>query len=115
MMTLERAIDIVTAVNGRAFVTMDLPGDLSPLVDVSLADMLRAKAMVEQANVDARLAAEQEGGGYVIRVVPDDRLIAAVYALDHYPNSREAVLAVPVEGREGYVKALAVQVVEVRQ
>lgn len=114
MLTLERAIEIVTAVNGRALVTMDLPGDLSPLDGVSLAEMLQAKALVAQENADAKRIAAAHGGAYSIRVVPDDRLIAAVYVLDHYHHSKTAILAIPDKRFPDCVKALAVQTVEVR-
>ena len=115
MMTIDRAREIVVAILGRAFVTMDLPGDLSSLTGVSLLDMIHAKEIVEQHNKDAAAAAKLNGGSYSISVVPDDRLIAAVYVLEHYPHSDDAILAVPVKSFLGNVKAVAVQVVEVQK
>jgi len=115
MITIDRAHKIVEAILGRSFVTMDLPGDLSSLTGVSLLDMIHAKEIVEQQNSDAAAAAKLNGGSYSISVVPDDRLIAAVYVLEHYPHSEDAILAVPVQNFLGNVKAVAVQVVEVQK
>jgi ferritin-like metal-binding protein YciE len=105
-MDLTRAQSIVSAINDRAFTTMDLPADMASLADVSLADMIEAKRLVQDANEAAVTAAKGTGERYTIRVVPDDRLIAAVYAIEHYPCSNTAVLALPQ--RAGRHKALAV-------
>lgn len=106
-MNLDRAREIVIAINDRAMVTMDLPAKLDPLSDLSLADMLEAKRLVKNANAAAQAAAAVNGGGYRISVIPDDRLIAAVYTLEHYYSQPTAILAVP-SGIPGRLKALAV-------
>jgi len=91
-MTPERAQEIVTAINNQALYSMGVygPDRLAPLEGISLADMIEAKRIVEEGNKT------REGPGpHTIHCVPDDRLIAAAYVLQHYPSSEEAVLYVP--------------------
>lgn len=106
MMTFDRARDIVAAINARCFVTMEIATNLPDLDGVSLAEMVEATAMVRNANAAAVAKAKLAGGGYKIRMVPDDRLIAAVYAIDHFPISNEPILALPAD--EHHLRALAV-------
>jgi hypothetical protein len=94
-MEIARAREIVLAINARCFTTLGFDHALTPLDGVSLAEMLEAKRIVENVNAGNKAAAAFAGGRYTINVVPDDRLIAAVYCLDHYPCSRDPVLAVP--------------------
>lgn len=98
MMTLDRAREIVKAINARCFVHMGLEHDLPSLEGVSLADMVEATAMIRNVNKVNQAAAKFSGGQYSVTMVPDDRLIAAVYAIDHYPMSNEPVLALPRPG-----------------
>lgn len=106
MMTLERAREIVTAINDRCMATIGLPAKLASLEGVSLEEMIEAKRLVENANTVNQAAAKFSGGSYSISMVPDDRLIAAVYVLDHYPDSSEPILSVP--GRRGHQRVVAV-------
>lgn len=105
-MEIERARNIVKAVNARCFVTIGLERELPSLDGVSLAEMIEAKAIVDNVNKSSAAAAKISGGGYSISVVPDDRLIAAVYCMDHYPCSREPVLAIPSGERHQKVVAV---------
>lgn len=86
-MELERAKEIVHAINCASYATMRIDGFEVPkwLEEVSLADMLEAKAAVE------RLDREQKpdvNGTRTFHMKPDDRLIAAVYVLLHYDAGR---------------------------
>lgn len=98
-LTIERAREIVRAINARAFVTMGMADELASLEGVSLTQMLEAVRMIGNANAARRAAAAVNGGGVTIDVTPDDRLIAAVYAIHHYPASREPILSIPAAGR----------------
>lgn len=101
-MRIDRALEIVTAINERCFFTMGITETLAPLSGVSLAEMIEAKAEVEAFNRDEEARQKAEGGSRKIRVVPDDRLIAAAYCAEHYPVSNEAILSLPITGREGF-------------
>lgn len=108
-LTIERAREIVRAINARAFVTMGMADELASLEGVSLAQMLEAVRMISNANAARRAAAAINGGGFTIDVIPGDRLIAAVYAIQHYPASREPILSIPAAGRR--LRCLAVVLV----
>lgn len=99
-MTPERAQEIVTAINQRCFFTMGIgEAELSSLKGVTLSEMLHAKLLLERQNASA----EHVDGQKTIRVVPDDRLIAAAYCMEHYPVSDgEAILAVPATKNERF-------------
>lgn len=90
-MTPERAREIVKAINNRCFFKMGLADVIISLDGVTLAEMVEAAAMVRGGNAKA----EPVDGMKTIMMVPDDRLIAAVYALDHYAVDSEPVLFVP--------------------
>lgn len=93
-MTPERAHEIVATINRYAFYTMGLyePGQtLGSLEGVTLAEMLEAKAWVELDN-ETRPAID---GKRTIHVVPDDRLIAAAYVINHYQADSDAILMLP--------------------
>jgi hypothetical protein len=96
-MTLERAQEIVSAINDRCLFAMGLvePAKVGSLKDVSLADMLAAKAEVEAENARVAAHAREHGGSYSIRTIPADRLIAAAYALEHFRPDNEAVAVIP--------------------
>lgn len=108
-LTIERAREIVRAINARAFVTMGMADELASLEGVSLAQMLEAVRMISNANAARRAAAAVNGGGVTIDVIPDDRLVAAVYAIHHYPASREPILSIPAAGHR--LRCLAVVLV----
>lgn len=92
-MNLERAFEIVSIVNDMAFYSMGLWDEGKPvrgLANISLGEMLEAKRLVEEGN-----AAPAAEGSRTIHVVPDDRLIAAAYALFHYEPNGDAILIMP--------------------
>lgn len=102
-MTLDRALEITSAICARSWAT-DIDGDYPQpsLVGISLREMLEACEVVEASNVPPALPS----GIRVIHVVPDPRLVAAVYAFEHYEPSARAILAVP--GQSGTIRMLAV-------
>lgn len=81
-----RALEIVAAICNRLYLAMGMPqqpfGDLK---GVSLVEMLAAVELVQRLNSDDRHR--------VLYVVPDDRLVAAVYALENYRVSAAAIAA----------------------
>ncbi|PWJ81569.1 hypothetical protein C7441_110101 [Pseudaminobacter salicylatoxidans] len=97
MMTPERAQEIISAINDRAFFKMGLKDreQIGTLEGVSLAEMLEAKSIVLAGNDAAKERQKVEGGSISISVTPDDRLIAAAYALEHYHPDNEAVVVIP--------------------
>jgi hypothetical protein len=105
-MTPERALEIVSAVNDRCFFKMELVDKVGSLEGVSLAEMLEAVAIVKQMNKDAPAI----NGKRTIRMVPDDRLIAAAYVLDHYQPDCDAICIIP--HIEGDLRAVAVLALE---
>lgn len=107
-MNFERAREIVDAINDRAFYQMGLVESVGSLDGVTLAEMIEAKQVVEARNEAERERLEREHGSATIRVVPDDRLIAAAYALDHYAPNNEAVVLVPTGEWPFNRRALAV-------
>lgn len=106
MMHIARARDIVRAINARCFTTLGLEHDLPSLDGVSLAEMIEAKRVVENVNAANEAAAKFSGGRRTIHVVPDDRLIAAVYTLHHYHDSREPILSIPAGATRNKVVAV---------
>ncbi|MFG1238040.1 hypothetical protein V5F63_12645 [Xanthobacter autotrophicus DSM 597] len=106
-MELERATEIVRAINARAMVTAGLDVALGNLKDISLAEMLEAKAAVMAANVAAAAHQKEHGGSYSVYMVPDDRLIAAVYVLGHFAPSRDPILCLPFPSFNGTHVAVA--------
>ena len=94
-MTPERAAEIVSAINDRALYQLGMVQKLGSLAGVSLAEMVEAKNVIEAGNLEARQRQEREGGSITIRTIPDDRLIAAAYALEHYRPTFEAIAVVP--------------------
>ncbi|PZU87883.1 MAG: hypothetical protein DI527_18110 [Chelatococcus sp.] len=107
-MTPERAEEIVSAINYRAFISLGMADKAGSLDGVTLAEMLEAKSVVLGMNVTARERAVGDGTSYSTSVVPDDRLIAAVYVFEHYRPSREPILDLPHDGFLGKRKVLAV-------
>lgn len=108
-MTPERAREIVSAINDRCMFTIGVSETLGSLTDVTLAEMLEAATIIKAGNA----AAESVNGRKVIKLVPDDRLIAAAYCMEHYPCSNEAIVVMPMTRRERFEheverKALAV-------
>ncbi|MFG1246752.1 hypothetical protein [Xanthobacter flavus] len=107
-MEIERAKEIVHSINAFAMVTMGLEVKAGSLKDVTLSDMLEAKAAVLSLNAAAAADYKEHGGSYSIYCVPDDRLIAAVYTLGHYHPSREPILCLPRQSFNGTHVAVAV-------
>lgn len=106
-MTPERAIEIVYAVNCRLFFNMGILEECPSLDGVSLSEMLLAKQTVEKINREEEARGRSQGRGVTMTVIPDDRLIAATYVLEHYPASLDSVVAV-IAGNK--TKVLGVQV-----
>lgn len=94
-MTPERAQEIVSAINDRAFFKMGLVEHVRSLAGVTLAEMLEAAGIVDAGNIAQRERQQREGGSITINVIPDDRLIAAAYALEHFHPNDEAVVVMP--------------------
>ncbi len=103
-LSIDRAREINTAMCQASFAAMGLiePPSAAPLMSCSLPDLLRAAEIVRAGNRAARGQAGR-GDAYVIQTVPDERLIAAIFALLHYPGLRLAfrglaIFAFPPEG-----------------
>ncbi|WP_331373809.1 hypothetical protein [Sinorhizobium chiapasense] len=90
-MPLDRALAIVRAINQRAFFAMGIADKVDALTEISLRDMITATDRVRQADGEA----PSDGGKRTFHVVPDDRLIAAAYALEHYDGDDSAVVVMP--------------------
>ncbi|WP_139232516.1 hypothetical protein [Devosia crocina] len=100
-MTLDRALEIVGAIADRYIASEINPDhELGSLEGVSLRDMLDACDIVQAENIS------KSGGARTIHVVPDPRLIAAVYAFENYQPSRTAILSVRQPG--GHLRMMAV-------
>lgn len=97
MLTLEQAQDIVAAINHRAFITNGLKEDqpLASLSNVSLAEMLEAAEAVRAENRRREQAAKGTGESYSISLVPEERLIAAVFVADNYQPGLSPILLLP--------------------
>ncbi len=96
LMELDRAIAIVRAINQRAFSAMGIGGQCDTLERISLAEMIDAKERVQLEN-----ELQSSGGARLFYVVPDDRLIAAAYALQHCDAKDEPVVMCPGRDHEG--------------
>jgi hypothetical protein len=107
-MDAARAIEITRAVNARAYVSMGISTDCPSLDGISLAEMLEAKRIVEDGNRAAKAKATAEGGSCSISIIPDDRLIAAVYAIHHYQPDNGPILCLPQPTFDGSHIAIAV-------
>lgn len=90
-MQLDRAREIVGAINSYAYARVGI-AEAESVEGLSLADMVQAKLLVETVNREGLVG---EHGTRTLLMVPDDRLIAAVYALNHYGASRDAILFRP--------------------
>lgn len=81
-LTLDRAKEICGAICQRAFHAEGLQdGPMTSLEGVSLGQMVEAAALVERDN---DRPAREGAGGKTIHIVPDQRLMAGVFALEHY-------------------------------
>lgn len=87
-MELDRAKTIVQAVVARSLLTLGIGKleSLPSLKGVSLDDMIRAAARLRHHEEPST-----DGKGKRFYVIPDDRLIAAVYTLEHYHPGGEAI------------------------
>jgi hypothetical protein len=83
-LTLERAKEIVQAINSFGLATLDLAvADAKPLENVSLMEMCEAAQFVRDHD-DAK---DRDGDGCKsFSLVPDDRLTSAVYTLIHHTH-----------------------------
>jgi hypothetical protein len=80
---LERAKDICSAINAFAMEGMGLgKADVAKVQDLSLREMLDALALVERWNDRPKT----EGVPYTLSIVPDERLVAAVYTLVNFAD-----------------------------
>jgi hypothetical protein len=101
-MTLSRAVEISHAVCVRAFLTEGVTDDpvLPVLAGVSLPEMVAAVTMVREKTTF---------------VVPDDRLVAAVYVAVNYSVGEVPVVVEPEQLSDGVWIVKAVAVVDVTQ
>ncbi len=105
-MALNRAKAICAAINDRCFFNIGITETVGSLKDLSLAEMLEAKRIVKNKNRSADL----ENGVRAISLIPDDRLIAAAYTLEHFhADEEESVISVPLGAN---IKALAVIIID---
>lgn len=88
LMPLARAVKIVTAINQRLFFAMGITDQCNSLAGVSLPDMIAAR---DRVRIENSLAKPIDGVRQSY-VVPDDRLISAVYTLEHYDGSDETIV-----------------------
>lgn len=104
-MSFDRALEIVHAINNRAFFGMGLNivGPIGSLEGVSLAQMLEAVTVVK-----AHDSASEGTFPRTIHVVPAERLIAAAFVLEHYEPSTEAIVVAPTRQWPYDRRALAV-------
>lgn len=106
----ERHKEIVAAINSFAMAELGIgTANIAALKDVSLLEMIEASRALENDNKQA----ESVNGSKSFWVVPDDRLIAAVYAWMHYaapPSHRpfEGDTAIVVARVAGHAHALVV-------
>lgn len=93
--TFDQALKITKGITQRAFLTMGLTDSpvLPSLREVSLADMIAAVHAVRDHNEHA----QPVDGVRHIYVVPDDRLIAAVYVAIHYSVDTEQPIVIEPE------------------
>jgi|GEM_PF-2082113 len=94
-LTFDRALSINSRIAKRAYLTMGLTDNpvLPTLEDVSLAEMVAAVQMVREHNDTC----EPVNGTRHFYVVPDDRLIAAVYVAIHYSVDTEQPIVIEPE------------------
>lgn len=85
-LTLDRAIEITGAICERSFHTLglwDVGKPMASLEGVSLGQMVEAVALVNRENEKP-----SDGNGKTIHVIPDQRLVAAVFTLEHYEGTQ---------------------------
>lgn len=100
-MDINQARTIVSAINSRCYATAGIDVELGDLSEVSLPQMLEAKGIVESANRAAEEKAKNTATSFSISMVPDDRLIAAVYCSLHYRPDDVPILCLPYSGWNG--------------
>lgn len=91
-MDIERAFAIVHGINCGCYAALDIKGNAIPswLADVSLAEMIEAVNMVTAKNQEPTL---DENGSRCFTIVPDQRLVAAVFTLLHYEPDADLIAA----------------------
>ena len=100
-MPIERAVEIVKAICEHGFHAIGLSETVGTLGGVSLLEMIEAARLIKAEN-----GRPAEDGSRSVYVVPDDRLIAAAYALANYQPSRGAIVSAPTA--EGLINAMAI-------
>lgn len=83
-MELDRAIELVGAVNSFAYFAMGLQEPIS-IKNATLAELVQARDVVETEN----RRRNDLPGTKTLMCVPDDRLIAAVFTARHYEAQDE--------------------------
>ncbi len=110
LMDLKRALWICKAINQRMFFAMGIgDGKVDPLRTVTLSEMLEARCRVELENMAALPGKDKMR---TLHVIPADRLIAAVYALEHFDPNNEAVVVMLTRDILGTVSRKALGIVE---
>ena len=104
-MTFERAVQITGAICDCGLIAMglDRPDNAIDLTTISLQEMLEATGIVRDH------PGEPSDGGRTLYVYPDDRMVAAVYTLVNYSDSRSPIAeygrkmigVVPIRPAEG--------------
>ena len=91
-MTPERAEEIISEICWRSFTSMGLNENrpLASLSGVTLSEMLEARSIIEEQNRRQR----EKAGTVTLTVIPDDRLIAEVYAFENYEPDRRPIIRV---------------------
>ena len=117
ILTLTEAKALVKAINNCSMWQIigrdEYAPDLSLLEKHSLAECLKAVWMVKREDDRHNEALKKLNGGQRFHILPDDRLIAAAYALANYHISREPVVSAPAT--KFTAKALGILSVEIEQ
>ncbi|KQV27877.1 hypothetical protein ASC97_05810 [Rhizobium sp. Root1203] len=109
LLTFDQALSINSRIAKRYFLANGLTDNpvLPSLNDVSLAEMLTAVQMVREHNENSKPV----NGTRHLHVVPDDRLVAAVYVAIHYSvDAEQPIVIEPEKDEDGrwVMKALAI-------
>lgn len=100
-MPLERARELCSIVNSYAYATLGVKAATPLPKDVSLFDLVQAREIVERENKRLETA-PADGGSRSFYMLPDPRLIAAVYAIEHYPVGPQAIILRPATKEEAF-------------
>ncbi len=98
-MPLEEAKRVVRALIGPSLNAMGVPSIKRETLDgVSLADCVFAAHRVKLADEASIAAQRRHGGTLTLSVIPDERLIAAVFALARYHPNNEPIAIIDGRG-----------------